>query len=447
MRLEWDHSDNDWTDRSYRVVTGAGDVFDSYDSQPSLDELRKCERRVGERIDLWQSGLLCTDCGGEINGRFGATEKGNLLCWECARSTQHSREADVVVNTDPTKAVISESELHEKSLCDYVINVATGCRHGCKFCYVPTTPAVKHREEMLSDRVDVEETQADWGSYLLYRDDLPERLSRELDSWDTESDWKRTERGRGVVMLSSGTDCYQDRRAAQITRDCIHELLDREIPVRVLTRSPAVTQDVDLFRNAGDLLAVGTSIPSFDSELTRALEPGAPPPKARWRALDRLKRAGVRVYVSFSPTYPTMSQSEIDLLLGHFRALGEDIVVFHEPVNPRGKNFELLRDAAAEAGREEVAAAFDRLQNEQEWVRYAIEQIDLVQQRAAELYPDLHVHSWPDRRLVQHTSGDLSRRLQAMRESVSPEPFGDGSVLSSPAQSPLSADDVIERMV
>lgn len=33
---------------------------------------------------------------------------------------------------DPTKTVLSESALNKKSLCDYVINVATGCRHGLK---------------------------------------------------------------------------------------------------------------------------------------------------------------------------------------------------------------------------------------------------------------------------------------------------------------------------
>jgi hypothetical protein len=48
------------------------------------------------------------------------------------------------------------------------------------------------------------------------------------------------------------------------------------------------------------------SIPSFDTALVRAIEAGAPPPEARWQALDELFRAGIRRYVSFSPTYPTM---------------------------------------------------------------------------------------------------------------------------------------------
>lgn len=74
--------------------------------------------------------------------------------------------------------------LYEKSLCDYVINMATGCRHGCEFCYVRTTPAIEGRSGMLLEQAAVENPQRDWGSYLLYRDDLPERLRRELENRD-----------------------------------------------------------------------------------------------------------------------------------------------------------------------------------------------------------------------------------------------------------------------
>lgn len=87
--------------------------------------------------------------------------------------------------------------------------------------------------------VDFEDIQREWGSYLLYRDDLPERLYEELEQHGKAA-LKRTDRGRGVVMLSSGTDPYQDRRTAQISRSTIHELISHYIPVRVLTRSPIV---------------------------------------------------------------------------------------------------------------------------------------------------------------------------------------------------------------
>lgn len=263
MRLTWKQQGG-WFDREYALVDEDDNLVEQLDDDPSLIDLREAERRYGERIDLWQTGLLCSACGNEINGRFGARSNGDLLCGDCAQTAQSDAESQLVVNTDPTEAVLSESRLHKKSLCDYVINVATGCRHGCKFCYVPTTPAIESRCEMLDNRAEVTDVQQEWGKYLLYRDDLPERLRTALETMD---DWKYTDRGRGVVMLSSGTDCYQDRRAAQITRGCIQELIAHDRPVRVLTRSPAMVRDIELFKEAGELITVGSSIPSLDDDL------------------------------------------------------------------------------------------------------------------------------------------------------------------------------------
>jgi len=420
MRLTWEQQDG-WFDRVYRLTDSDDNVIEEFGKQPSLDELRQVERRHGERINLWQTGLLCSECGNEITGRFGADLGGNLLCWDCASAAQETKYDGLTVNTDPTDAVLSESHLNAKSLCDYVINVATGCRHGCKFCYVPTTPGMQNREHILEDKAGVDDAQQDWGSYLLYRDDLPERLHNHLEAME-ENEWGHTERGRGVVMLSSGTDCYQDRRTAQITRGCVQELITYDRPVRILTRSPAVTRDIDLFKQAGDLITVGSSIPSMNNELIKILEPNAPPPKARWRALDELRKAGVPRYVSMSPTYPTMDKHDIWNTLTFLKCLDPE-VIFHEPINPRGANFQMCVTAAREEGLTELAAELERLQDHQHWVEYALEQINLVQQVAAEV-GGLQIHSWPDRELVQSTSGELRFKLSNMRNAVSPEQFG-----------------------
>lgn len=420
MQLEFEWDDGGWFDREYSV-TRNGEVIEELGENPTLNQLREVERKHGgplERLDLWQSGLVCTDCGKEINGRFSADLDGNLLCWECASQTAPEEQQGLTHNTDPTKSVLSESRLHKKSLCDYVINVATGCKHGCEFCYVPTTPAIENREDMLNEQADVEDGQREWGSYLLYRDDLPERLGDVLEDKD---DWKETDRGRGAVMLSSGTDCYQDRRAAQITRGCVQELVKHDKPVRILTRSPAVARDLDVFRAADGLVTVGSSIPSFDESLVRALEPNAPPPSARYEALDELQRAGVPVFVSMSPTYPTMGEDDFWELLTFFKALDPE-VIFHEPINPRGENFKMCLNAVEQAGYHQVANELRKLLDHQNWIEYALEQINLVQ-RIADRIGGIQVHSWPDRELVNSTSGELQRKLRSMQKAVSPESF------------------------
>lgn len=440
MRLEWETGET-WVDRTFSVESGNEHIA-SLNDDPTLDELRKISRNYGlptERLNLWQAGLICSECNSEINERFAADPAGNILCWDCAMETPSDDEHGVTTNTDPTKSVMSESYLHTKGLCDHVINVATGCRHGCEFCYVPTTPAIESRGGMLNEQAGVGDPQSDWGSYLLYRDDLPERLRIAFADQDP-SQRKQTDRGRGIVMLSSGTDCYQDRRTSQITRGVVTELIKEEIPVRILTRSPAVVRDLDLFEAAGDLITVGSSIPSFNEELVRAIEPDAPPPMKRWEALDTLQKHGVSVYVSMSPTYPLMDENEIEELLGHFRALG-DVVVFHEPINPRGENFQQCYTAAKEAVFEEVANELERMQDDhQYWVEYALRQIDTVQRVATRFDGDVKVHSWPDQELIEATSGQLQTKLQTMREAVPPEEIGGGEIISSSAQSALELE-------
>lgn len=448
MELTWETGES-WFKRTYAVESDRGRIIETLGNQPTLNELRQIERRHGnstERLDLWQAGLLCTECNNEINDRFAANPRSKILCWDCAMDTEVTDQHGIRVNTDPTKSVMSESHLHTKSLCDHVINVATGCRHGCEFCYVPTTPAIDSRDGMLSEQADVDDPQTDWGTYLLYRDDLPERLARVLKEREPD-DRKQTERGRGVVMLSSGTDCYQDRRAAQITRGVVTELVKHDIPVRILTRSPAVVRDIDLFQEAGDRITVGSSIPSFESPLVKAIEPNAPPPMKRWEALDQLQKGGVPVFVSMSPTYPTMDEDDFHKLLSYFRALGE-VVVFHEPINPRGANFQQCLDAAQEAGYEEVAEELRKMQdNHQYWVEYALEQLNMVQ-KVATRFEGLHVHSWPDDELVRATSGQLRSKLKAMQQAVSPESFCRNDPRSVPEQSELAIDsESIRQMI
>jgi len=332
--------------------------------------------------------------------------------------TAEDDQRGVSHTTDPTKAVLSSSALHHKNLCNYVINVATGCTHGCKFCYVPSTPNIKMRGDMLEEKAGVQDGQEEWGSYLLYRDDLPERLHQKLDRKRT---WDQTEDGRGVVMISSGTDCYQDRRAAQITRETVIELVRHGKPVRILTRSPAVARDIDVFQAADGLVTVGSSIPCLNDELVRAIEPGAPTPTARLNALEEISNADVPVYVSMSPTYPTQGREDLRDLLKTFKERLDPDVVFHEPINPRGGNFEMTVQAARDAGQDELADELAKLRDRDYWVEYSKDQLTAVEELGEEL--DVPVHLWPDKEFIKH-AGDREEHFRHEREKTdSPEDY------------------------
>jgi len=271
---------------------------------------------------------------------------------------------------------------------------------------------------MLNEQAGVESGQREWGNYLLYRDDLPERLRRKLDGKRT---WKSENGGRGVVMISSGTDCYQDRRTAQITRGCVIELVTHNRPVRILTRSPAVVRDKDVFQAADGLVTVGSSIPCLDDDQVRAIEPGAPVPTARLNALQELSDAGIPVYVSMSPTYPTQEKDDLRELLEEFQSLAPD-VIFHEPINPRGANFDMTVTAAREAGQEELATELERLRNRDRWIEYSLNHLEWVEEIGADL--GLPIHLWPDKQLISNLDGEKQEELRTKRESpTSPETY------------------------
>lgn len=406
----------------YTLRGADGKFLTNISPQPNLQNIRKLSRDHGkplERINVLDAGFYCSECGCQIKQRFGAKPDGSLLCWDCVESTLPNKESEkVTANVDPTKAVLSTSALHHKNLCNYVINVATGCRHGCKFCYVPSTPNIKMRGNMLEEQANVEDGQSEWGSYLLYRDDLPARLAQKLNRKRT---WEETDDGRGVVMISSGTDCYQDRRAAQITRGCVIELVKHGRPVRILTRSPAVVRDIDVFKIADGLVTVGSSIPCLDDEMVRSIEPGAPAPSTRLNALEEISNAGVPVYVSMSPTYPTQDRDDIRELLRTFKERLDPDVVFHEPINPRGGNFEMTVQAARDAGQEELADELAKLHDRDNWVEYSRRQLTAVEEIGEEL--DVPIHLWPDKEFVKHVTDRQDHFKQQIEKDDSPEDY------------------------
>jgi len=406
----------------FELIDECDEKVTNFKQSPNLQKVRGESRRNGdplERVDILDIEFTCSSCRERIEDRFSAASDGKLLCWDCSMSRVANQDGRGVNHTtDPTKAILSESALHHKNLCNYVINVATGCTHGCKFCYVPSTPNIKMRGKMLNEHAGVNDGQREWGSYLLYRDDLPERLSRKLDR---KQKWEKTEDGRGVVMISSGTDCYQDRRTAQITRGCVIELVKHEKPVRILTRSPAVARDIDVFQAADGLVTVGSSIPCLDDEQVRAIEPGAPVPSARLNALEKISNAGVPVYVSMSPTYPTQDRDDLRELLQTFKERLDPDVVFHEPINPRGGNFEMTVQAAREAGQEELADKLAELRSREKWVEYSLNQLTAVEELGEEL--NVPIHLWPDKQLIKY-AGDLEEHLRNEREkNESPEKY------------------------
>jgi DNA repair photolyase len=273
---------------------------------------------------------------------------------------------------------------------------------------------------MLKETVDVDSAQKEWGSYVLYRDDIINRIDGILDR---KREWKETRQGCGIVGVSFGTDCYMDGRAGKITREVVRSLSEHKRYVRVLTRNPILAlQDADVFEEAGEYVTIGSSIPSMYRDRVSAIEPRAPAPEHRLRGLEEFDDLGVSTFISMSPTYPTMTFEDMRAQLESVAEVNPD-VIFHEPINPRSGNFDMTIRAALDAGEVKLHAALDRLRTHENWLEYCLRQFVWMQHLGSEL--GLPVHLWPDQRQLNMTDGEVREWLSLWKERQSPENFAD----------------------
>lgn len=287
---------------------------------------------------------------------------------------------------------LQQSALNKKGLCDYVVNVASGCLHGCTFCYVPSTPTIRTRKAHLHSK-GVQDPQMDWGQYLFIREEIPELLEKILRR---KKSWRETDEGKGVVLLCSGTDPYQNKQTASVTLGAVKALLKHHKRVRILTRSPLWVNDLDVLKNSN--VIVGMSLPYLDDELSRKIEPSAPPPTVRYKALQEGHQAGCRLYVAVAPTPPNMTLDDFKRHLEKIMSVDPE-VIFWEPINARGTNGKRMLAAGLEFAssimtKRSWAECFDRQWQEIEAAAISLGCID-------------RLHIWPDPELRGCIDQDL----------------------------------------
>jgi DNA repair photolyase len=236
----------------------------------------------------------------------------------------------------------------------------------------------------------------DWGKYLFVREGIAEQLEETLSRKRT---WKTTESGQGVVMLCSGTDPYQNHQTAKITRQVVEVLLKYDKRVRILTRSPLWINDIDILRSPN--VTVGMSLPMLDDELSRKIEPAAPLPSDRYKAMMKGYEAGIKLYVAIAPTPPTMQLQDFQNLLQQIMKFDPE-VIFWEPINARGTNGKRMLEAGLDFVRS--------VTNRDSWAENFIQQWQDIEQAANNIGCKDLLHIWVDpelRGFVDDTSLDF----------------------------------------
>ena len=143
----------------------------------------------------------------------------------------------------------------------------------------------------------------DFEKQIVVKVNAPEVLRVELrrPSWRFEH-----------VALGTNTDPYQwvEKRYG-LTRAILEVLRDARNPCSVLTKSPLLLRDLDVFLELCEVtdFSACLSIPTLDEKAWRSTEPATPHPRKRLEAVAALNEAGVPCGVLVAPLMPGINDA------------------------------------------------------------------------------------------------------------------------------------------
>jgi DNA repair photolyase len=144
----------------------------------------------------------------------------------------------------------------------------------------------------------------DFEREIVVKVNTPEIVRAEL----RKPSWKRD-----LVALGTNTDPYQWCESRyRMLPEILEALLAARTPVSVLTKSPLVMRDVEIFerfRDAGLKVSVNLSVPTLDEKAWRATEPHTPSPSARLDAVAELRRRGIDSGILIAPLMPGINDT------------------------------------------------------------------------------------------------------------------------------------------
>src|SRR6266487_97957 len=304
-------------------------------------------------------------------------------------------------------AVISPNNFVHKSLSNWAFNIAIGCAHACRFCYVPSASTIKQAPRLAQH--GVLDPDAEWGNYVLLRQWDEDKFRASLRSAEKTPTSELKADGNRAVIYCSTTDPYQvikhsdavkQRELAEAARVMIRRSLElirdeSTLNVRILTRSPLARLDFDLFKTFQERLVFGMSLPTLRNDLAHVYEPKAPAPSQRLATLRAAREIGLHVYVAVAPTYPECDEDDLRATLKVIREV-DPITIFHEPINIRAENVARIKAYADEIG---TLLRTDVFETRETWQEYALDSLKTMHHVAIELGLRNKLHLWPDRSL------------------------------------------------
>jgi DNA repair photolyase len=198
----------------------------------------------------------------------------------------------VEFRTMEVRSILNRSVSLRVNYFQWSINPYRGCEFGCRYCYARYTHEFMDKPDPLAfEREIYVKQQAAW----LLRQEL-----RQVGDGET-------------IAIGTATDPYQPvERRAQVTRSLLEVIAERQgLQLGIVTKSTLIERDVDLLKRIAERnrLTLHVTITTPDAGLARVLEPRAPRPDLRFRTVERLREAGLRVGILCSPLMPGITDT------------------------------------------------------------------------------------------------------------------------------------------
>jgi len=184
-----------------------------------------------------------------------------------------------------TEQVIRRFDPWRGKLCTcppkYTLNPYTGCSHMCLYCYA--TSYIGRRKSTP-------------------KNNLIRRVLHDLKIIDKNL----------VINMSTSSDPYPpEEYHHNLTRRVLELLIRSSCKILITTKSNMFMRDLDIIRNGK--AAVMITITTLDKNLARKLEPGAPSPEDRLRAIEKAAEESIPVGVRIDPVIPYINDDPREL--------------------------------------------------------------------------------------------------------------------------------------
>ncbi|MBA7706929.1 hypothetical protein ES703_115788 [subsurface metagenome] len=188
---------------------------------------------------------------------------------------------------------------HELITCHYPLRIDTysSCYHNCEYCYA---------RSMLSDRNL-------WTPENVRMADINEIKSKiELYLGGVGNGLvAKAIQNRIPARLGGLTDCFQPiEEEKQTTLQLLKYLNSIDYPYLIVTKSDLISDCTYLSELRKDLAYVQITITTLNEKTARRLEPNAPSPERRIKALSKLNNAGVYSAGRVSPIIPNITDRD-----------------------------------------------------------------------------------------------------------------------------------------